>query len=202
MIATLTAVGAGTTIVDGQIVIGDVAPNAISTPTDTFIVRHDRAVPFLSTALVWSFSSDPTGDIGKDVIFGGPPPVNRAALNTLPKNPTTNRPTFIQLPEGSLEYDDSAPTPVTAVGGCTNWVTACYQPGVRELDDCARSAPACATDKPWLESGLCCPKKCFSDYRVKRLSGIPDLDAFFEVYVMDGSCFPGFLGLREQVKGE
>lgn len=51
--ATLTAAGQGTTIIDGEVLVGAMAAGATVTPDDTVTLRHDRASPFNPTALVW-----------------------------------------------------------------------------------------------------------------------------------------------------
>jgi pectate lyase len=56
---TLTASGAGTTILDGNVVIGDLASGEQITPTDTIKIRHNRATAFNPSALVWSASGTP-----------------------------------------------------------------------------------------------------------------------------------------------
>lgn len=69
--AKLTAVGLGTVAVDDQVNVGNLAPNAITTPVDTFSIRHDRSLPFVSTALKWTFLSAPPPDIG--ILLPGDP---------------------------------------------------------------------------------------------------------------------------------
>lgn len=135
-------------------------------------------------------------EVGRIVQFVGPLPIPIAAIEALPRNPNTGRPIALSLPQGTLEVDVTRRDPITAVGACTNWIAACYEPGIRELDDCARSAPSCATETPWLESGACCPTACFAQYRSARLSGTTDLEALLRVYVRQGSCFPQYQGLR------
>ncbi|MCQ1547606.1 MAG: hypothetical protein NOF05_02000 [Candidatus Accumulibacter phosphatis] len=134
-------------------------------------------------------------DIGKYVSFGGPPPI-LAELDALPRDPDTGLPVLIGLAEGSLQVDATLRDPITAVGACTGWITACLKPGERELDDCARSAPQCATNTPWLESSACCPAACFAQYRTARLAGMPQIATLMRVYVNDGSCFPQYKGRR------
>ena len=57
ILANLTAVGSGTTIVDGSVVVGEIAANAAATPTDTITLRHDRAFSFDQAALRWNVTS-------------------------------------------------------------------------------------------------------------------------------------------------
>lgn len=49
----LTAVGGGTTVVDGQTTVGKLAEGETGWPNDTITVRHDRTVPFNRDALIW-----------------------------------------------------------------------------------------------------------------------------------------------------
>ena len=56
-LANLTAVGTGTTILDGSSVIGDMDVNALVTATDTITLRHDRTYAFDQGALKWNVSS-------------------------------------------------------------------------------------------------------------------------------------------------
>ncbi len=53
---TLTAVGTGSSIIDGNVAIGNLAPNEEITPTDTITVRHNRSLAFNQSALVWNAS--------------------------------------------------------------------------------------------------------------------------------------------------
>lgn len=57
--ARLTAVGAGTTIVDGQVAVGALAAAASATPADIITLRHDRSRPFQNAALQWTVSGTP-----------------------------------------------------------------------------------------------------------------------------------------------
>ena len=100
--------------------------------------------------------------------------------------------------QGHMEIQDDLRDPLTAMGACTRWVVGCVDPGNRSLDDCARSVPQCATDKPWEEETHCCPTSCFDNYATLREAGAEPIDAFDTVYFTDGSCFPG---LEELLSG-
>lgn len=54
----LTNVGAGSTIVDGTVVVDVVRATGGASPDDTVTIRHDRAKPFNANALKWTFSTD------------------------------------------------------------------------------------------------------------------------------------------------
>jgi len=101
--------------------------------------------------------------------------------------------------KGHLEIQEDLRDPVTTVGGCTRWIVGCVEPGNRSLDDCARSAPHCSTDKPWEEETHCCPASCFESYATLRVGGIEPIPAFDAVYFENGSCFPGLEDLLSGV---
>lgn len=54
--AKITGSGAGTTIIDGTIAVGDLISGQSVTPGDTITLRQDRTQAFDPTAIVWSFS--------------------------------------------------------------------------------------------------------------------------------------------------
>jgi pimeloyl-ACP methyl ester carboxylesterase len=57
IVAQLTAVGAGTTIVDGVVQAGPIDAGATAVAADTITLRHNRAVPFNLAALRWGIHS-------------------------------------------------------------------------------------------------------------------------------------------------
>lgn len=62
VIADLTAVGAGSQIIDGRSIVGDIAAGQTAVSPDTITLRHDRALPFDRSGLVWSFAHAPDPD--------------------------------------------------------------------------------------------------------------------------------------------
>ena len=58
VIATVTSSAAATTVLQGQVVLGNVASGASLTSTATFEFRQDRTVLFDPTALHWQFTYD------------------------------------------------------------------------------------------------------------------------------------------------
>ncbi len=52
----LTAVGTGSSIIDGNVAIGNLAANEEVTPEDTITIRHNRSLAFNQSALVWNAS--------------------------------------------------------------------------------------------------------------------------------------------------
>lgn len=59
VLAHLTKVGPGTTVVDGDVALAELASGARVSPADTITLRHDRALPFDLSALVWQVGGTP-----------------------------------------------------------------------------------------------------------------------------------------------
>lgn len=55
--ARVVRVGAGTSVVDGSVVIGNVSASASVQLDDTITLRHDRSVPFDPSAISWSVTA-------------------------------------------------------------------------------------------------------------------------------------------------
>ena len=63
VIATVTSTSPKTTIVEGSVSFGNIAPGLAAAGADTFTLRHDRTVPFDPAVLQWTFvkvPADPT----------------------------------------------------------------------------------------------------------------------------------------------
>jgi VCBS repeat-containing protein len=56
--ATLVGAGSGTTILEGNITVGTLAPNQVVTPSDTFKIQHNKQFPFDPNSLIWNFTGD------------------------------------------------------------------------------------------------------------------------------------------------
>lgn len=70
---TLTAVGAGTTVIDGAASLDSLASGASAFAQDTITLRHDRGLPFDQGALVWRVQSvlaNPPLQAGIEVFAG------------------------------------------------------------------------------------------------------------------------------------
>lgn len=65
--ARLVGVGPGTTIVDGDVAVGNLAANGTATPADTITLRHDRTLPFSIALLGWQLSGTPVGAVPASV---------------------------------------------------------------------------------------------------------------------------------------
>ncbi|WP_160280102.1 pectate lyase family protein [Cellvibrio mixtus] len=53
---TLTAVGTGSSIIDGSVALGNLVAHEQITPADTITIRHNRSLPFNQSAFTWSAS--------------------------------------------------------------------------------------------------------------------------------------------------
>jgi len=138
---------------------------------------------------------DIPGQIGSQVQFAPPPPADPDSLGLALFEDGTRL--VFDAPETQLRIHPSLANPVTGVSRCARWISLCYSPPTRELDDCVRSAPACLTGQPWLEATACCPVACFTDYESRRMAGVAPMLAFDQTLFDDGSCMPGlvaFLG--------
>lgn len=127
-------------------------------------------------------------DIGVPVEYTQNP--LEVSFDQFPVNPETGRPIVLKLGDFQFEYDATRRDRDTAMAACQDWVASCFNPAVRTLDDCARSAPQCKTATPWLETGTCCPSNCYSQYRAKRLLGTAARYAFTTTYLLENACMP------------
>jgi hypothetical protein len=132
-------------------------------------------------------------EIGSQVSFTPPPPPDLVALGVPAYDLRSYH--LSANADGDLLLDAEVKDPLTALGRCTGWISACVAPPERTLDDCARSAPACTTAEPWLETNACCPSACFTAYETQRRGGSAPLRALRAVYFEDGSCIPGLTEL-------
>jgi beta-lactam-binding protein with PASTA domain len=173
------------------------------TPTPSFVA--DKAGTFAVRLIVNDGKADSAPDevliaaaqsneIGRPISFTPPPlPDGATIAAALPTNASGN-PVLVEIPgEASIVLVPGPPRPVRAVVSCSRWITTCYSPNEgRTLDDCARSAPVCATQEPWKEVAPCCPQACYQQYSAKRLSGDAPKKALMEVYA-SGACFPSVI---------
>ena len=136
----------------------------------------------------------PRCPVGRAVSFTPPPPQNLDAMG-VPKLPN-GRYLALAIPGATLEIDPSRRDPITVLGACTAWIAGCADQVTRNLDDCARSAPPCATERPWEEAQVCCPTACFEAYQRARRAGVDPITAARDTYFHDASCFPGVAAAR------
>ncbi len=73
---TLTAVGTGSSIIDGSVALGNLAADEQITPADTITIRHNRSLPFNQSTFVWSAA-------GTEVSSSSSSAASRTLLNEL-----------------------------------------------------------------------------------------------------------------------
>lgn len=101
------------------------------------------------------------------------PPLPKADLAGLPRD-AQGRPILGQGGGAAIVLEKRATLGRTNVlAACSSLVTRCYQPGVRELDDCFASVPRCASARPWEDAAYqpCCPEACRQLYDAQRKAG-------------------------------
>lgn len=130
----------------------------------------------------------PTCPVGHPVSYTAPPPLDLTTLG-LP-TAKSGRPLVLAVPGAQLEIDATRKDALTALGHCARWITACVV-SQHPLDDCARSVPLCATDRPWEEQDECCAASCFERYQQARQAGTEAVEAFGQVFYGTSSCMPG-----------
>lgn len=72
LVANVTGAGSGTTVLDGQVVVGDLAADASAMSNDTIALRLDRSQVFDANALIWSFTGTPVRTVVFDPALCAP----------------------------------------------------------------------------------------------------------------------------------
>jgi len=110
--AQLTGAGPGTTVIDGQVLVGDMDAGGTATPTDTITLRQDRLLAFQPGLLVWAFSTagpvpaSVTLDVAQRVVGAG------TALPLLATVFDANGTAITPMP--AISFDVIAPTEGTS----------------------------------------------------------------------------------------
>ncbi len=184
-----------------RIVLGGLKPRLLDRDVSTTVVAGFVLSQQPQAGLVVPAGADvglvlSTGEeVGRQLDFSGPPPVELSDLAALPVDEDTGLPVAIEIPGMRVLIDLERKDPITGLGECLTWVTACVQPEQdRSLDDCVRSVPRCSAADPWLDTSLCCPTACYERYRSLRLSGTARFEAFERVLFGGNSCYPGVEG--------
>jgi hypothetical protein len=134
----------------------------------------------------------PRCPIGQPIDFAPPPQPDLTRIG-LPMAPS-GRPILVAVPGAQLEVETARKDALTALGACARIITTCVASG-QTLDDCARSAPLCGTETPWLEPTACCASSCFERYQTARRSGTEPVTAFDAEYYGTDPCMPGVTDL-------
>lgn len=98
---------------------------------------------------------------------------------------------LIEIARSRIDLDPTIQDPLTALGGCTDLITNCYDPSSNSLDSCVVNAKTCETAKPWEALAPCCPAACADAYATLRNGGTEELAAFDQVFFQQPDCFPG-----------
>ncbi|WP_255206381.1 hypothetical protein [Janthinobacterium sp. BJB401] len=112
--AVLASAPAGSTIIDGEVLAGNIGAGATVTPTDTITLRIERNIPFQSAGLTWTFST------GAGIVLA---PVRPAQVVVLPlaglgfsdgadSVKTSGAVTDVLLQDGSLRFSTPGDTGV------------------------------------------------------------------------------------------
>ena len=130
VVGTVTSSSPNTTIVEGEIILGDVGANSDTQSTDTFTLRQNRRFPFNPEDLVYSFVADPvvtnaapTADAGADqAVATGATVILNGSTSSDPENdPLTFAWTLTQRPSGSsaelLNSDQAEATFIADIAG-------------------------------------------------------------------------------------
>lgn len=97
VVAHLATAGKGTSIVDGDVSVGRLAPNQQVSPDDTVTLRQDRLVPFDQAALTWTFSGHDVIPVG--ILVPGDP--SALLINAMPDYQAPN----LFAPPNEVEVD-------------------------------------------------------------------------------------------------
>ena len=105
-------------------------------------------------------------------------------------------------PEGSIDVAQPSntsvlvsehPDPMSVANACSAMILDCAKKGddpKTAMDACFKSAPRCATAKPWEESKACCPDACWQKYSDLRRKCVDPSSATTRA-IYDGHCAPG-----------
>ena len=105
-------------------------------------------------------------------------------------------------PEGSVDVAQPSntsvlvsqrPDPMSVANACSAMILDCAKKGddpKTAMDACFKSAPRCATPKPWEEPKACCPDACWQKYSELRRKCVDPSSASTRA-IYDGHCAPG-----------
>lgn len=92
--------------------------------------------------------------------------------------------------------------PMSVAGTCSAMVSACSQKSddpAGAMDACFKSAPRCATDRPWDEGQACCPQACWQKYSDLRRHCVDASSASYKA-MFEAHCVPGTEQAQAQPK--
>lgn len=103
---------------------------------------------------------------------------------------------LLEVAGSSIQIDPTLSDPISAVGRCTDLITACYEGGTA-LDGCVTATRRCTTNEPWKEDEDCCPSSCVDRFADERKSNPDALASYEKVFFLEPGCFPGVLAALE-----
>jgi hypothetical protein len=92
--------------------------------------------------------------------------------------------------------------PMSVAGTCSAMVSACSQKSddpARAMDACFKSAPHCATERPWEEQQACCPQACWEKYADLRHHCVDASSASYKA-LFEAHCVPGTANVQAQAR--
>jgi hypothetical protein len=92
---------------------------------------------------------------------------------------------------GKIEIDPTKRDALTALGGCADLISYCYQPPGMNVAACMALARTCESDQPWGEKYACCPQACKDAFKSAVGSGMSGKDALEQTLFVKPDCFPG-----------
>ena len=123
-----------------------------------------------------------------------PPPPD---LGAYPKD-EEGRTILVPGPTMNVVVNDDADA-ITVAEKCSALVTHCFHKNndhKYSMDACFKSAPRCATSRPWEEAAACCPEPCWDHYAELRRRCVDPLTASSKALFTD-RCVPGMAELLD-----
>jgi len=99
----------------------------------------------------------------------------------------------VEQPSNNSVLVSKRPDPMSVANACSAMILDCAKKAddpKTAIDACFKSAPRCATPKPWEEPKACCPDACFQKYSDLRRKCVDPSSASTRA-IYDGHCAPG-----------
>ena len=99
----------------------------------------------------------------------------------------------VAQPSNTSVLVSQRPDPMSVANACSAMILDCAKKSddpKTAIDTCFKSAPRCATPKPWEESKTCCPDACWQKYSELRRKCVDPSSASTRA-IYDGHCAPG-----------
>jgi len=99
----------------------------------------------------------------------------------------------VAQPSNTSVLISQTPDPMSVANACSAMILDCAKKSddaKTAMDVCFKSAPRCATPKPWEESKACCPDACWQKYSELRRKCVDPSSASTRA-IYDAHCAPG-----------